>query len=96
MLYLGLAKVAAFIDAANEMLVARGVELPLPSQSATTPETRMAKGYALQAEIIGRERIEGLYANAPGTRCTSSATSRLSASATPTLAAASTCPSANS
>ena len=34
----------------------------------------MAKGYALQADIIGRERIEGLYANAPATRCTSSAT----------------------
>lgn len=47
------------------MLVARGVDLPLPSQSTTTRETRMDKGYAVQAEIIGRERIEGLYANAP-------------------------------
>jgi 4-carboxymuconolactone decarboxylase len=63
--YVGLAKIADFIDATNEVLVARGVELPLPSQSTTTPETRTAKGYAVQAEIIGRKRIEGLYANAP-------------------------------
>jgi 4-carboxymuconolactone decarboxylase len=63
--YVGIAKVADFLDATNEVLVARGVELPLPGQSTTTPETRMAKGYAVQAEIIGRERIEGLYANAP-------------------------------
>ena len=63
--YVGLARIAAYIEATNEVRVARGVALPLPSQSTTTPETRMDKGYAVQAEIIGRERIEGLYANAP-------------------------------
>jgi 4-carboxymuconolactone decarboxylase len=63
--YVGMAKVFDFLHATNDVLTERGVELPLPGQSTTTPETRMAKGYAVQAEIIGRERIEGLYANAP-------------------------------
>ncbi|HVL21454.1 MAG TPA: carboxymuconolactone decarboxylase family protein [Amaricoccus sp.] len=62
--YIGIARVADFLDA-NAVLSARGVEVPLPGQSTTAPETRMAKGYAVQAEISGRERIEGLYANAP-------------------------------
>ncbi len=35
--YVGLAKVYDFIQATNEVLTERGVKLPLPGQSTTTP-----------------------------------------------------------
>src|SRR6266581_9138386 len=38
--YVGMAKVFDFIHATNEVLTERGVPLPLPGQSTTTPETR--------------------------------------------------------
>ena len=63
--YVGLAKVFDFLHAANDVLTERGVKLPLPGQSATTPETRMAKGLAVQKEIVGAERVDQLYASAP-------------------------------
>ncbi len=63
--YVGIAKVYDFIHATNEVLTERGVALPLPGQSATTPETRMERGLAVQKAIIGAERVEALYASAP-------------------------------
>ena len=63
--YVGMAKVFDFLHATNEVLAARGVPLPLPGQSTTTPEARAEKGYATQGAIIGRERLEGMYAAAP-------------------------------
>src|SRR6266545_5413981 len=48
--YVGIAKVLDFIHATNEVLQARGVELPLEGQSTTTPETRYERGLALQKE----------------------------------------------
>jgi 4-carboxymuconolactone decarboxylase len=42
----------------------RGVELPLPGQS-TTPATRAKQGLAVQKQIIGDDRADALYANAP-------------------------------
>ena len=42
--YVGMAKVFDFLHATNEVLTERGVELPLPGQSTTTPETRAEKG----------------------------------------------------
>ncbi len=45
--YLGMAKVFDFLHATNEVLTARGVELPLEGQSTTTPETREEKGLAV-------------------------------------------------
>ena len=38
--YVGIAKVFDFIHITNEVLTERGVALPLPRQSTTTPETR--------------------------------------------------------
>ena len=38
--YVGMAKVFDFIHATNEVLTERGVQLPLPGQSTTTPGTR--------------------------------------------------------
>ena len=39
--YVGMAKVFDFLHAANDMLTERGVQLPLPGQSTTTPATRL-------------------------------------------------------
>jgi 4-carboxymuconolactone decarboxylase len=63
--YVGMAKVFDFIHATNEVLTERGVKLPLPGQSTTTPETRAEKGLAVQKQIIGDDVVEKLYASAP-------------------------------
>lgn len=63
--YVGMAKVFDFIHATNEVLAERGVALPLPGQSTTTPETRAAQGLAVQKQIVGDDRVEQLYASAP-------------------------------
>lgn len=63
--YLGVARVLDFIHATNEVLTERGVELPLPAQSTTTPENRADKGLAVQKEILGADVMEKLYASAP-------------------------------
>ena len=62
--YVGMAKVFDFIHATNDVLTERGVELPLPGQSTTTPESRIEKGLAVQKQIIGSDVVERLYASA--------------------------------
>ena len=63
--YVGMAKVFDFIHATNEVLTERGVALPLPGQSTTTPETRAEQGLAVQKQIVGNDVVEKLYASAP-------------------------------
>src|SRR5215469_13096413 len=63
--YVGMGKVFDFLHATNEVLTERGIALPLPGQSTTTPETRAAKGLEVQKQIVGEERVEQLYASAP-------------------------------
>lgn len=63
--YVGMAKVFDFIHATNEVLTERGVELPLPGQSTTKPETRAEKGLEVQKQIVGSDVVENLYASAP-------------------------------
>lgn len=63
--YVGIAKVFDFLHATNEVLTERGVPLPLPGQSTTTPETRTQKGLEVQKYIVGDEVVEQLYASAP-------------------------------
>jgi 4-carboxymuconolactone decarboxylase len=63
--YVGMAKVFDFLHATNDVLTGRGVELPLPGQSTTTPQTRLEKGLAVQKEIVGADRVDALYASAP-------------------------------
>ena|ERR1039457_1575443 len=46
--YVGMAKVFDFLHAANDVLTERGVQLPLPAQSTTTPTTRLERGLAVQ------------------------------------------------
>lgn len=62
--YVGVAKVIDFIYVTNEIFTERNINLPLESQSTTTPETRMEKGLAKQKEIIGN-RIDDMYKNSP-------------------------------
>ena len=58
-------KVFDFLHATNDVLTERGVELPLPGQSTTTPETRAEQGLAVQKQIVGEDRVDRLYATAP-------------------------------
>lgn len=63
--YLGVAKVLDVLHATNEVLTGRGVALPLPGQSTTTPEDRAEKGLTISKQIVGNDVIENLYASAP-------------------------------
>lgn len=56
--YLGIGRVLPFLDAANEILTARGVSLPLEGQATTTMEDRLEKGAAAQVEIFGESMRE--------------------------------------
>ncbi|WEB55424.1 carboxymuconolactone decarboxylase family protein [Bifidobacterium breve] len=62
--YLGIARVYPFIAALNEVLRAQGVELPLPPQSTTTPETRREAGTQAQVDIFG-EDMKDFYKSGP-------------------------------
>lgn len=63
--YVGMGKVFDFLHATNDVLAERGIDLPLPGQSTTTPATREAKGLAVQKHIAGGDRVDRLYATAP-------------------------------
>jgi len=62
--YTGMARVFDFLQATNEVLTSRGISLPLPGQSTTTPETRHAKGLEVQKRLLG-DRIDQMYAQSP-------------------------------
>lgn len=62
--YVGMAKVFDFLHATNDVLTARGIQLPLEGQSTTTPETREEKGLAVQKEIVGADVVDRMYASA--------------------------------
>ena len=62
--YVGLAKVFDFLHATNEVLIERGVELPLAPQSASNPDTRTDVGLAVQNRIVGPDRVAAMYAAA--------------------------------
>jgi 4-carboxymuconolactone decarboxylase len=62
--YVGMARVFDFLHVTNEVLQARGVELPLERQSTTNPDTRLEKGLELQRRVFG-DRIDQLYAQSP-------------------------------
>ena len=63
--YAGYARVQPCFAAANQVFRARGVALPLPAQSTTTPATRFEKGLAVQKQLFGAEQIETMRASAP-------------------------------
>jgi 4-carboxymuconolactone decarboxylase len=63
--YVGMAKVFDAIHATNDVLTERGVELPLPTQSTTTPDTRMERGLATQKQVVGADAVDAMYAKSP-------------------------------
>jgi 4-carboxymuconolactone decarboxylase len=89
--YVGMARVFDFLQTTNDVLTARGIDLPLPSQSTTTPENRYELGRAVQERIVGTAYVQNLYDKARRTSSTYSAFSRRTALATTLPAADSTC-----
>jgi 4-carboxymuconolactone decarboxylase len=63
--YVGMARVYDFLQTINDVLTARGIALPLPSQSTTTPENRYERGRAVQERIVGTAVVQELYDKAP-------------------------------
>jgi 4-carboxymuconolactone decarboxylase len=63
--YVGMAEVFDFLHVTNDVFTERGIELPLPGQSTTKPETRYECGLAVQRQIVGADRVDAFYANAP-------------------------------
>lgn len=61
--YLGIGRVYDFLTVTNQVLADRGVELPLPGQSTTTPESRFDKGWEAQEAIVG-DRLAQMHATA--------------------------------
>jgi 4-carboxymuconolactone decarboxylase len=62
--YVGMAKVFDFLPVTNDVLQSRGIALPLPGQSTTNADTRLAKGLEIQKRILG-DRVEQLYSESP-------------------------------
>jgi 4-carboxymuconolactone decarboxylase len=63
--YVGVARTIDFLTITNNTLTERGVELPLPDQSTTGPSTRMEHGRGVQGQIVGADRVDGMYDSAP-------------------------------
>lgn len=64
--YVGMARAYDYLHAVNEILADAGVGLPLPGQSASTPETRLEYGKSVQAKIVGGpDAVEKRIADAP-------------------------------
>jgi 4-carboxymuconolactone decarboxylase len=63
--YLGIGRVYDVLNATNAVLVGRGVQLPLPAQSTTTPGNQFEKGWEAQAAIVGADRLASMHADAP-------------------------------
>jgi 4-carboxymuconolactone decarboxylase len=63
--YMGMGRVFDFLHATNDVLTGRGIVLPVPGQATTTPETRGEKGREVQAQIVGADVVDRLYATAP-------------------------------
>ena len=61
--YMGVGRVYDFLTITNETLTDRDVELPLPGQSTTTPETRFAQGWKAQEAVVG-DRLTQMHATA--------------------------------
>ena len=62
--YLGIGRVLPFLKAANELLEARGVTLPLEGQATTTTRDRREAGVRVQVEIFG-EGIRDFWKSGP-------------------------------
>jgi len=62
--YCGIGRVFQFLKVTNEVLTARGVTLPLPSQATTNTQNRLEKGIQAQVDIFGEE-MKKFYQSGP-------------------------------
>lgn len=62
--YLGIGRTLPFFTITNRVLESRGVTLPLPGQSTTTPQTRAEAGEQAQIDIFG-EHMRGFASSGP-------------------------------
>lgn len=62
--YLGIGRVYPFLRITNQVFAARGISLPLPNQSTTTPATRREAGTQAQVDIFG-EQMRDFYRSGP-------------------------------
>lgn len=65
--YCGLGQMLPFLKATNDLLLERGVALPLPPMATDTPENRQEAGNEIQVQIYG-EGKRGSYAAGPEER----------------------------
>lgn len=72
--YVGLARVFDYLHTVNDILGAAGVELPLPGQATSTPETRYQRGQQVQERIVGAGLVTQMHAAPRWTASTSSVT----------------------
>ena len=56
--YLGYGRMLPFLNSTNEILMERGVNLPMDGQATTTLDDRLEKGIEAQAEIFGEQMKE--------------------------------------
>ena len=63
--YVGMARAFDYLHAANEVLTGAGVALPLPGQSASTAETRLAHGKSVQGRIVGDDAVAARLTDTP-------------------------------
>ena len=62
--YLGMGRALPFLHAANDVLISRGIKLPLEGQATTTPDTRLQGGEQAQMAIFG-EHMRGFAESGP-------------------------------
>ncbi|WP_433293709.1 carboxymuconolactone decarboxylase family protein [Pseudonocardia sp. CA-142604] len=63
--YAGMARVCDFLHSTNDLLTERGIDLPLPSQSTSSPADRMERGLEVQKRVLGDDAVDRMYASAP-------------------------------
>src|SRR6478672_1468199 len=62
--YVGMARVFDYLHAANDILTAAGVELPLPGRATSNPQTRHQRGKQVQERIVGIGGVEKMHDDA--------------------------------
>src|SRR3984885_9962014 len=63
--YVGMARAFDYLHAVNDVLTEAGVDLPLPGQSASTPQTRLEHGKAVQGRIVGDDAVTARLTETP-------------------------------
>jgi 4-carboxymuconolactone decarboxylase len=63
--YVGMARAYDYLHAANDILTEAGVDLPLPGQSASTPQTRLECGKSVQGRIVGDDAVATRFTDTP-------------------------------